>query len=231
MSPISSVGFPGKTCWSMGAEASTVAMIRITASPVPNIAARMKTGRPPSPRTRRAAIALPVSCSRGRKKPGPHTKSKAQNTDNGAKLMGPSARAATTRNPYCMSPASPRPRATGIVPAGRGSLRSRSMSVMKESRWPGTPLRVDAPHSGCVCDPLDRDEVGTEAQRHLVPICLLAHLREGLLEDFLETDVDLVLFPEQGLEILHPFEVRDGDATGVGQDVGHDRDAAPLENA
>ena len=38
---------------------------------------------------------------------------------------------------------------------------------------------------------------------------------------------DLVAAPEEPAEILHPFEVRDGDAAGVREDVGQDRDA-PL---
>ena len=59
----------------------------------------MKTGRPPSPRTRLAAIARPVSCSRGRKNPGPHTKSSAQKTESGANRAVPSARAGYHEEP------------------------------------------------------------------------------------------------------------------------------------
>src|SRR5580698_7285108 len=201
-----------------------------TARIPPSSAARMNTGRPPSPRTRRAAIARPVSCSRGRKNPGPQTKSRAQNTESGANLAVPSARAATTRKPYCMSPARPSPTATGIVPAGTGRARSRSKTFMT-SPGVGAPLRVDASHRSRVGDALDRHQVRAEAERHMMPVGLVAHLPERLLEDLLEPDVDLVLLPEEGLQVLDPLEVRHRDATGVGEDVRNHRDPAPLQDA
>src|ERR1700689_4389659 len=182
----------------MGLANTNVATMRTTARIPPSSAARMKTGRPPSPRTRRAAIARPVSCSRGRKNPGPQTKSRAQNTDRGAKRAVPSARAATTRKPYCISPASPSPIATGIVPTGNGSARTRAKTFMTEPRV-GAPLRVDSSHRGRVGDAFDRHQVGAEAEGHVMAVGLFAHLPERFLEDLLEADVDLVLLPEQRL--------------------------------
>ena len=45
----------------------------------------------------------------------------------------------------------------------------------------------------------------------------------------LEALVHFVLFPEVAVAILHPLEVRRGDAAGVGEDVGNDEDAALAE--
>src|ERR1022692_1644076 len=129
-----------------------------------------------------------------------------------------------------MSPASPSPTATGMVPTGSGSARSRSTSFMTRL-GSEPPLGVDASYSCRIGDALDRHQVGTESQRHLMAISLFAHLVEGLLQDLLEADVDLVFLPEQRLQVLNPFEVRHGHATGVGEDVGDDGDPAALENA
>lgn len=41
-----------------------------------------------------------------------------------------------------------------------------------------------------------------------------------------QTGLDLVGTPEEALQILDPFEGGDGDAAGVGQDVGQHHDAA-----
>ena len=42
--------------------------------------------------------------------------------------------------------------------------------------------------------------------------------------------VHLLLGPEELLEALHPLEVGDRHAAGVGEDVGHDEDAALVED-
>ena len=65
-------------------EATATASTRAAESPKPANAARATTGRPPRPRTRRAAMARAVSCSSGRKNPGPETKSSAQKVASGA---------------------------------------------------------------------------------------------------------------------------------------------------
>src|SRR5450631_2211129 len=89
---------------------------------------------------------------------------------------------------------------------------------------------IDATDLGGVGDPLDRHEIGAEAQRDPVEIGLLAHLRERSPEDALELPVDLALLPEERLQVLHPLEVRHRHATGIGEDVWHDHDAPALED-
>src|SRR4051812_20544141 len=42
--------------------------------------------------------------------------------------------------------------------------------------------------------------------------------------DLLEAIVDELFVPEEALAVLHPFEVRDRDAAGVGEDIWNDED-------
>ena len=51
----------------------------------------------------------------------------------------------------------------------------------------------------------------------------LDHLR-------LEPLVHFLLGPEVAVAVLHPLEVRHGDAAGVGQDVGHHEHAALVQD-
>ena len=53
---------------------------------------------------------------------------------------------------------------------------------------------------------------------------------ERVAELLREPRADLVAIPEQAAEILHPLEVRDGDAAGVREHVGEHRDPALGED-
>ncbi len=46
-----------------------------------------------------------------------------------------------------------------------------------------------------------------------------------------EARVDLVLAPEEAGEVLHPLEVADRDAAGVGQHVGHHQHALVVQDS
>ena len=48
--------------------------------------------------------------------------------------------------------------------------------------------------------------------------------------DFLQARIHFFGVPEQALLILHPFEIADGDAAGVGENVRQHGDAAAREN-
>ena len=50
------------------------------------------------------------------------------------------------------------------------------------------------------------------------------------VHDALELSVNFGLVPEKRLQVLHPLEVADGDATGAGQDVRDDARAALTED-
>src|SRR5262249_27020588 len=57
-----------------------------------------------------------------------------------------------------------------------------------------------------------------------------AHLMKCLQYQLFQLVVDLLLAPQELLNILHPFEIGDGDAAGVAEDVGDDEDIAVFEN-
>src|SRR5207248_11642191 len=55
------------------------------------------------------------------------------------------------------------------------------------------------------------------------------YIGESLHHDPLQATIDVVFIPEQLLKVLNPFEVRDCDTTGVGEDVGDHHDSALVE--
>ena len=56
------------------------------------------------------------------------------------------------------------------------------------------------------------------------------NMSESVGDDPVELAVDLILGPEVTGEVLHPFEIADNDAPGVGQDVRNHDDAVTVEN-
>src|SRR5260370_23094757 len=56
------------------------------------------------------------------------------------------------------------------------------------------------------------------------------HFVEGAHHDFLEARVYFVDVPHQAFLVLDPFEVADGDASGVGENIREHDDAAAREN-
>src|SRR5437588_12498710 len=75
---------------------------------------------------------------------------------------------------------------------------------------------VDAADRGRVSDTLHRDEIRAQTERDMLRVRVVTHLGERLLEDAFELVVDLALLPKERLQVLHPLEVRDGDAARVG---------------
>jgi hypothetical protein len=63
-----------------------------------------------------------------------------------------------------------------------------------------------------------------------VPLGIGPDPRERTDQDLVEPRVDLLLGPEEAREVLHPLEVRHGDAAGVRDHVGHHRDAAVAQD-
>src|SRR6266511_2922871 len=62
---------------------------------------------------------------------------------------------------------------------------------------------------------------------------LLRHRRNvavGAGDDAMQALVDLVFFPEVELEVLHPLEVGDDDAAGVGEDVRDEDDTVARQD-
>ncbi len=57
-----------------------------------------------------------------------------------------------------------------------------------------------------------------------------SHLMERSQHQLLELLIDLGLAPEKLLNVLNPFEVRDGHATGVAEHVGDNENVAVRED-
>lgn len=64
-----------------------------------------------------------------------------------------------------------------------------------------------------------RNVVGPGARKHLI---------EGAVEDLVFPPHHLTLFPEQLLQVLHPFEIADDDTTRIAKHVGDDEDLVPA---
>ena len=59
---------------------------------------------------------------------------------------------------------------------------------------------------------------------YLVRLGITDHVLERRHHDVFQLFVDHRLFPEVALPVLHPLEIRCGDAAGIGQNVGHYED-------
>jgi len=61
-------------------------------------------------------------------------------------------------------------------------------------------------------------------------VCIADHVPEAIHHDFFQAAVDQLLVPEISLPVLHPFEIGNGDAAGVGENVREDDDATARED-
>src|SRR5579864_3400105 len=92
------------------------------------------------------------------------------------------------------------------------------------------PLGVNAALADGVGDAINSQHISGNAVIDVVGLGVLHHRLEGLAHDVLQLLVDHGLLPEVALAVLHPLEVRGGDAAGVGQNVGHNENALVGEN-
>src|SRR5581483_1101030 len=80
---------------------------------------------------------------------------------------------------------------------------------------------VDTTLANSVRHPVDGQHVSGDTIVHVVSLGVAHHVVEGRLHDAFQLLVDDGFFPEVALAVLHPFEIRSGDAAGIGQDVGN----------
>jgi hypothetical protein len=116
------------------------------------------------------------------------------------------------------------PRRAGLSRAGP----SRTRRPLADQRAAG--LRVQPAGAVRLGHAADADHLGGGPQRHLPVAGQLADLVVRRRHEPLEPVVDLVLGPEVRLQVLHPLEVRHGDAARVGQHVGDHAHAVALEH-
>src|ERR1017187_3238703 len=86
------------------------------------------------------------------------------------------------------------------------------------------PLGINAAQADGFGHAVERQHVSRSAVVHTVFEGVFHDRAEAIHHDFFEARVHQFLVPEKPLAVLHPFEVRDGDAAGIGQNVGNDKD-------
>src|ERR1035438_5384533 len=105
---------------------------------------------------------------------------------------------------------------------GHGSLKGYST---------GGGSGIQAADAAGFGDTRDAEHIGGQAHIDLLVGVDLEHIGEGPGHDLLQFRVDVLLIPEEVVFVLHPFEVADGDATGVAEDVGDQEYALLVEDA
>src|SRR5579864_784751 len=95
---------------------------------------------------------------------------------------------------------------------------------------PPALLWIDASDRRGVGDALHGQRIGGEP--HVDPLVdrRVEDLVEGARDHVVQLGVDLLLLPEEGLQVLHPLEVGDDHTARVGDDVGDQEDAALVED-
>src|ERR1700754_3382484 len=86
-------------------------------------------------------------------------------------------------------------------------------------------LGVDATLFGGVGYAVDGEHVGGDAVVDVVRTGVSDDVVKALGHDAVKTLVDFGFGPEVAHAVLDPLEVAGGDTTGVGEDVGYDKDA------
>ena len=113
--------------------------------------------------------------------------------------------------------------ASRAPPARRGGSPRRGKATTHGSR-------IQPPRHRRLRDPLDGQAVGGHPHAHVPRLVDAARSRRTLLSTIsLSLRVDLVLLPEVLLEPLHPLEVGDDDAAGIGEHV-REATSTPLSS-
>ena len=79
-------------------------------------------------------------------------------------------------------------------------------------------------------DPLDSQRLRCKARVDLPLLGEGEDIVKGFVHDALKLLFDIFLVPVEGVEVLHPLKVGDGDSTSVSEDVGDDDNAALVED-
>src|ERR1700730_17673519 len=91
-------------------------------------------------------------------------------------------------------------------------------------------LWVYASHRRRVGYPLDRQRVSSQPHVDALVDRGVEDLVEGPRDDVVQLGVDLLLLPEEGLQVLHPLEIRNDHTARVGDDVRDQEDAALVKD-
>src|SRR2546423_236758 len=86
------------------------------------------------------------------------------------------------------------------------------------------PSRIDPSHACVIGDAVYRQHESRSARVDRLSIRITAKIIEAGDHSILEALIDDILPPEISHSILYPFKIRDGDASGVSQNVGDHKD-------
>src|SRR5438552_14581084 len=103
--------------------------------------------------------------------------------------------------------------------------RSRSTATLWAAR-----LGIDTAGLEGFGDALNADDVSGGAHVAVMMLLSIFDSVEGLAHDAAKLLVNLVLVPEELLQVLDPLEVGHCHPAGVTQDVGQDNDAAVVQD-
>ena len=76
---------------------------------------------------------------------------------------------------------------------------------------------------------VDRQHIGGDAVVDAMGFSISNHVVEGAVHDVKEPLVDFAFAPEEALAILNPFEVADGDAAGIPEDIRNGENALGID--
>src|SRR5260221_7841516 len=116
-------------------------------------------------------------------------------------------------------------------PAAAGCYVSPVWGVPRGDPDPPTPLWVNPSYHRRVGYALNGDCVCGEPHVDALVHRCVENLVEGPSDHVVELGVDLLLLPEECLEVLHPLEVGDDHAAGVGDDVWDHENSALVKDA
>ena len=80
------------------------------------------------------------------------------------------------------------------------------------------------------CDPIDGDGKRSRPHVYASALHLIGNTLVGGGHDIVQAGIHLFFVPAKHLDVLHPFEIGNRDASGVGKDVRHDADAPFIKN-
>src|SRR6266702_7491649 len=97
-------------------------------------------------------------------------------------------------------------------PRRNGQAEKKKASTGVEAKSFSPVLGVNATLADGIRHPVDRQHIRGDAVVHVMRLRVANHIFERRLHDGVELLVDHRLFPEVSLTVLHPLEIRSGDA-------------------
>src|SRR5947209_734055 len=85
-------------------------------------------------------------------------------------------------------------------------------------------LGIQSTSPDCIRHSVQRQHISRRSIIYAVLSSISGNISEAGYHDLLEAFINQIFIPEVSLPILHPFEVRNGDAAGVRQNVRNDKD-------